>query len=439
MKKILAFGAGRVAEPCLRYLLGKEEYDIFLVDQIQENLDKILQGAARGTGIRENAYERAGELIDRYNPDVVMCLLPATMNPHIAETCVAKSVDMTAASYAKDEIRALSSRAKEKGVTLLFEMGLDPGIDHMSASKTIKEIHDRGDTIDSFWSVCGSLPSMEDNTNPFGYKLSWAPSSVVNSSRREARIIKDGTVIVYPNGETYCHPSIICVDKIGWFEEYANGDSTPYKEAYGMPEVRDVYRGTIRYIGWSETIRSMLNLGVYDDVSMDFSGMSYADLILYLTNSGGVSAKEAAARFLNVPEYSAVIGRLEWLGLFDGKKIPSHCTTPKEVVADLYLEKLVYLPGEKDMVVMQHRYGISKAGTGEKKTLVSTMVVKGEISHGSAISRTTGLTLAIGTHRLLQGDVREKGVLIPTFPEIYVPVLDELEGLGYGFEECCAD
>ncbi len=435
MKKILAFGAGRVAKPCIQYLLQKGDYEVFLVDKIRENLDLTLSGSCRGHPVTDDVFENAGRLMDEYRPDVVLCLLPAAMNRSIAEACIQRSINMTAASYAKEEIRSLSAEAEAKGMTLLFEMGLDPGIDHMSAARMIKKVHDENGKIDSFWSVCGSLPEASSNNNPFGYKLSWAPSSVVDSSTREARIIKGKRVIVMPDGDTFLHPSFVEIKGLGWFEEYANGDSTPYIHAYDMPEVKDVYRGTLRYIGWSETINAMLRLGLYESSKLDLSGMTYSDLIKKLTGISSPDAMEAAGAFLGLDSSSAVLLRLKWLGLFEDSPLPETFQTAKEVIADLYLKKLTYLPHEKDIVVMQHRFAVSYPERGTQKKIVSTMVVRGEISGETAISRTTGLPLAIGTDCLLRGKISKKGVVIPTSEEIFDPVLAELEKFGFTFDE----
>lgn len=435
MKRILAFGAGRVAKPCIQYLLQKEDYEVFLVDKLRENLDFTLSGKSRGYAVTDDALENSGRLMDEYRPDVVLCLLPAAMNLKVAEECIQRSINMTAASYAKEEIRSLGKEAEAKGITLLFEMGLDPGIDHMSAARTIKQVHDENGRIDSFWSVCGSLPDASSNNNPFGYKLSWSPSSVVESSKREARIIKDKRMIVMPDGETYLHPSFIEIKGLGWFEEYANGDSTPYVHAYDMPEVKDVYRGTLRYIGWSETINAMLRLGLYESARLDLSKMTYSDLIRQLTGISSANAIEVAGAFLGLDSSSAVLHRLKWLGLFEDDPIPETIETTKQLTADLYLKKLKYMPHEKDIVVMQHRFDVSYPERGSRKKIVSTMVVRGEICGETAISRTTGLPLAIGTDCLLRGQISKKGVVIPTSAEIFDPVLFELEKFGFIFQE----
>ncbi len=296
MKKILMLGAGRIAQPCIRYLSGQKTHRVFLVDDDQDNLDKNLAVSPNVEGAKVDAIKELPQLLDSYDPDVVVCLLPAALSARVAKECVERSVSMTSASYAKQDLRELDGLAKQKGLTLLCEMGLDPGIDHMSACKTIAEIHSEGGLVKSFWSVCGSLPEPCNNTNPFGYKLSWAPSSVIDSARREARIIQNGEVQVYADGETYWHPSLVEIEGLGWFEQYANGDATPYVEAYGMNEVQDVHRGTLRNIGWSETIRGMLDIGLYRTEQIRPGCRIISDLVRDLTGIKGIPASAAVAR-----------------------------------------------------------------------------------------------------------------------------------------------
>lgn len=435
VKKILMLGAGRIAKPCIRYLSGKGIYRVSLVDDDQENLDRILAVSPEVEGVRADAKKDLLKLIEDHDPDVVVCLLPAALSAFVAKVCVEMSVSMTSASYVKQDLRELDGLAKKKDITLLCEMGLDPGIDHMSACKTISEIHSEGGQVKSFWSVCGSLPDPSDNNNPFGYKLSWAPSSVIDSAQREACIIKNRKVQVYSGGETFCHPSLVEIEGLGWFEQYANGDSTPYVEAYGMEEVEDVHRGTLRYIGWSETVRGMLNLGLFSTDPLKQECRTRSDLVRYLTGIKNVPASEAAGKHLNLDNSSAVLMRLQWLGLFEDEAIPTCCKTPKDVVSDLFLKKLVYEAREKDIVVMQHRYGILFPATGRSAMRISTLLDRGEIGQETSISRTTGLPLAIGTHLLLQGKIKGRGVVMPTTDEIYGPVLEELASYGLVFKE----
>ena len=230
-------------------------------------------------------------------------------------------------------------------------MRFDPRIDRVSACKTISEVHSEGDQVKSFWSVCGSLPDPLYNTDPFGYKPSLAPSSVIDSAQRGARIIKDGKVLVHSDGDTFYPPSLVEVEGLGWFEEYANGDPTPYVAAYGMEEVDNVHRGTLRYIGWSETVRGMLDLGLYSIEPLEQDCQTPSDLIQNLTGIKNVPACKAAAEHLNLDNSLAALIRLQWLGLFDDDAIPTWCKSPREVVSDLFLKKLVHEPQEIDLVV----------------------------------------------------------------------------------------
>ena len=236
MKKVLVLGAGRIAGPCIQYLLAQDGYEVYVSDIDEANVRRCIGGKSNGHARIGNVMETLPDTLRNISPDVVVCLLPAAFMASAAKACADARVDYVNPSYIKPEIKALDADAKKNGVTLLCELGLDPGIDHMSASKTIDQIHAQGGRVMSFKSWCGALPAPKDNNNPVGYKISWAPASLIGASKREARTVKDGKIIVRPNGETYRYPGLIEIEGLGWFEEYANADSTPYIEKYGIPE-----------------------------------------------------------------------------------------------------------------------------------------------------------------------------------------------------------
>jgi saccharopine dehydrogenase-like NADP-dependent oxidoreductase len=436
LKKVLVFGAGRVARPCVQYLLKDPEIEVVLADALQDNLDRVLAGLLRGRGVRADA-SAAGEILDREKPDLAICLLPPAFMVPVARLCVERRIPMVDPSYVKEEMRALDGPAREARVPLLCELGLDPGIDHLSAARTIRRIHRMGGKVESFWSVCGALPAPESNDNPFGYKLSWAPASLVGASKREARILEDGKILVRPAGETFRHVGLTDVAGIGWLEHYANADSLPYVDLYDMPEVRNVYRGTLRYLGWSETIRAMLDLKLFEEDPLDFRGRTYGELLRELAGGEG-NAAAAAGRFLGLPPHSAILKRMEWLGLFDETPIALERGSLRELVSDLYLKKLDFRPGETDLVIMRHRYEALFPATGKRFRFVSTLVDRGVVGspEDTSIARTTGLPPAMGARLILSGGLKGRcGVIVPTLPEIYGPILSALEREGIRFDE----
>lgn len=435
MKSILILGAGRVARPCVRYLLEHTPHHLTVVDQDEGNLAAVTGGEPRARAFRESVAD-VPRILEATSPDLVINLLPAAFMAPVAEACVRARVDMINASYIKDEMRALDGPAREAGILLLCELGLDPGIDHMSAAQTIRDIHDRGGRVESFWSCCGAIPSAEANTNPFGYKLSWSPAGLIGASKREARILRSGEVVTYPPGETFRHVGFMEVEGLGWFEQYANANSLPYVDLYGMPEVKHVYRGTIRYIGWSETVRKMLDLGLFEEDVHDLRGLSYRQFTARLAGAqDGEAPEDALRRALRLEPYSAVFHKLVWLGLLSETPIPLSEGSARDVVAGLYLQKLVYAPGERDLVVMEHRYEASFPDDGRRVHHTSTMIDYGEEGGETSIARTTGLPPAIAARLLLDGRLSLKGVHAPVHPEVYEPALAELARLKISFRE----
>lgn len=435
MKHILILGAGRVARPCARYLLEHTPHRMTVVDQDEANLAAVTGGHPRARGLRESVSDVA-RLLQEHPTDLLINLLPAAFMVPVAQACVTARVHMINASYIRDEMRALDGPAREAGILLLCELGLDPGIDHMSAAQMIRRIHGEGGEVESFWSCCGAIPSAPANTNPFGYKLSWSPAGLVGASKREARILRDNTVVIYPPGETFRHCGFLEIDGLGWFEQYANADALPYVDLYGMPEVKNVYRGTIRYIGWSETIRKMLDLGLFEEDVRELRGLTYRQFTSQLAGArDGETADAALRRALQLEPYSVVFHKLLWLGLLSDAPIPLATGSPRDVVAGLFLEKLTFAPGERDLVVMEHRYDVRFPADGRRVRYTSTLIDYGEVGGETSIARTTGLPPAIAAKLVLDGRVSLTGVQAPVHPEVFGPSLAELDRLGIRFRD----
>jgi Saccharopine dehydrogenase and related proteins len=436
MSRVLVFGAGRVARPCVQHLLKDPKLRVTVVDMDPANLARVLENHPRSEGIVANAAAEARELIARVNPDLVVNLLPAAFMFPVAKLCVEAKKHMVNPSYIKDDMKALDGPAKEAGLTLLCELGLDPGIDHMSAARTVKFIHDRGGMVESFRSVCGALPAADANTNPWGYKLSWAPSGLIGASKRDARVKLDGVVHEWPGGETYEHVHLEETPGLGWFEIYANADSLPYLERYGIPEAHTIYRGTIRYVGWCETVIAMNALHLVDEDVQDFAGMTYRGFMAKQAGEADPSrAEKAVCAKLGIKPSSAVFERFAWLGLFDDRPLPMEKGTARDVISFLFGEKLVYTEGEKDLVILKDEMTAFYPKTGKRLLHTSTLVDFGIPGGDSSIARTTGLPPAIGARLILDGKVRAYGVMSPVIPEVYDPILETLEAEGIRLSE----
>ncbi len=354
----------------------------------------------------------------------------------VAKECLKNRISMVNPSYIKDDMRALQEEVEQAGLTFICELGLDPGIDHMSAAKTIRKIHQLGGKVESFRSICGAIPSLQHNTNPFGYKLSWAPAGLIGASKREARILVDGEEIILPNGDTFEHIDLVEIEGLGWFEIYANANSLPYIEMYGIPEVKSIYRGTIRYPGWSETIVKMNQLGLFEENELDLSGLSIRQFTaIQLGNPKLDDVEEKLCNYLNIKPYSAVFQKLKWLGLFSEEKIPLGIKNPRDVISHLYFQKLYYTGNEQDLVIMEDQYVASFPKEKKKIRYTSTLVDYGIPGKETSIARTTGLPPAMGARLILEGKISSAGIFAPVLPEIYEPILSELERENISFKE----
>lgn len=434
MKKALVLGAGLVARPLVNYLLNQSDITVTVADVEAGRAAKLVGGHPRGAAAVLDIADKAAlaEAIGR--ADVVVSMVPYTFHPVVAELAVEKGVSMVTASYVSPAMRALDARAKDKGLVLLNEVGLDPGIDHMEAMRVIDEIHDAGGRVLGFTSWCGGLPAPEANTNPFGYKFSWSPRGVLLASKNSAKFLKDGRVVSVPAADLFAHPETIGIPGLGDFEGYPNRDSIQYKETYGIPEAQTVFRGTLRYPGWCETVRKMVELGLLDDSPMERPGATWNGLMKELAQAGpGADVKAAVASRLGLDRGSAVLARLEWLGLYEERPLPAPKASVLDNLTALMMERLGYGEGERDMVVLQHEFLAQTGGRTER--IVSTLIDYGVPGGDSSMSRTVGLPAAIGARLILEGRIGLKGVQVPVVPEIYGPILDELEPLGVRFLE----
>jgi saccharopine dehydrogenase-like NADP-dependent oxidoreductase len=420
----------------VEYLVENCEAALSLADLSEENLKRTSSNIPGVKVLVRNAGEDAGELLDEICPDVLVNLLPPSFMAPVAAECLRRSVPLVHPAYLDGETRAMAREVEAAGIPFVTELGLDPGIDHMSAARTIRRIHEAGGKVISFRSVCGALPSAGANTNPWGYKLSWAPASLIGASKRDARILLDGVVHDWPGGKTYENVYLEEIDDLGCFEIYANADSLPYIETYGIPEAVSIFRGTIRYPGWCETICKMNALGLFEESELDLDGQTYRTFLARMAGSPETDDLESllCARLWLEP-YSTVMLRFRWLGLLDDKPLPFTKGSPRDVVSSLFGEKLIYRDGERDLVILQDDYVARFPEEGIRKRFRSTLVDYGLPGGDSSIARTTGLPPAIAARFILEGKIRTPGVHIPVLPEIYEPVLAELELLGISLKE----
>ncbi|UCF10896.1 MAG: saccharopine dehydrogenase NADP-binding domain-containing protein, partial [Candidatus Bipolaricaulota bacterium] len=357
MSDVLVLGAGLVAGPLVSYLLGVDGFHVTVASRTVSKAERLVAGAANGAARRLDVTlaEAVEELVSA--ADLAISLLPYAYHPMVARLCVKHGIPMVTTSYVKEEMQALDGPARDAGVILLNEIGVDPGIDHMSAMAVIDGLRAEGLPLVGFTSNTGGLPAPEANTNPLGYKFSWAPRGVLLAGRNAARYLRDGQAVDIPGAELFTHHWTSEVEGFGTLEVYPNRDSIPYIERYGITGIRDMFRGTLRYPGWCETMAAVAALGLLDDAPRDdLSGRAYADLLAECVGATGGDLEAKIAAFLPVDRDGAVIARLRWLGLFSDEAIPEGTPTLLDALAHAMLVRMRYAPGERDMLVMQHEF-----------------------------------------------------------------------------------
>lgn len=435
MKTILVLGAGMVSRPMIRYFLDQPNYHVIMASRTVSKAEQMIDGHPQGEAISldVNDDKKVEDLISK--ADVVVSLLPYTYHVKVAEMCIQHKKQMITTSYVSDAMRALDQKAKTAGILILNECGLDPGIDHMSAMRIIHEVEKKNGKVISFKSTTGALPAHEANNNPFGYKFSWSPRGVLLASRNAAKWLENGKEISIPGEQLFENYSIQDVKGTGAFENYPNRNSIPYKEIYGLKHAQTVYRGTFRMTGWCETIRAIVALGwLSEEPPKGFTGKTYGDLTRHLI---GAKPKDdlpqMTAKILGLKPYAAILKRLQWLGLFGDEPLPVDKNNPLDYLNVLTLQKMSMGPHERDMVVMHHEF-IAEYKT-KKEYITSTLVDYGIPDEDTSVARTVALPAAIAVKMILNKQITLNGVHIPVIPEIYNPILDELEGLGITFKE----
>ena len=341
---------------------------------------------------------------------------------------------MVTTSYVKTEMRDLDEAAKKADVIILNEIGLDPGIDHMSAMRIIDHVHHKGGEIVEFYSICGALPAPEAAGNPFRYKFSWSPKGVVLAGNNDAMFLKHGNIVEIPTKDLFKNPFTVDFPKVGMLDVYPNRDSLAYKDIYGIPEAKTVFRGTFRYQGWCEALDAIKTLNLISPEKFDMTGMTYAGLLRHqLGKFPGLNPesdlRQQLAAGLGLPVSAPAISALEWLGLFDEKPMNRAVDSTFEVTSDLMIGKMSLGGSERDMVAMQHTF-LASYPDGRKEVIRSRMLDFGTLETDTSIARTVALPAAMAVEMILAGKIALKGVHVPVLPEIYNPVLDQLEQLG---------
>lgn len=441
MRKILIIGAGRSASSLIQYLLNKS---------VKENLhlvigDLSLDLAQKKTNNHPNATAIALDIFDEDQrkkaiqiADIVISMLPAHLHIEIAKDCVIYKKHLVTASYVSDAMKELDAAAKENNLIFMNEIGLDPGIDHMSAMKVIDEIKDKGGKMLLFESFCGGLVAPESDTNLWNYKFTWAPRNVVLAGQGGvAKFIQEGAYKYIPYCNLFRRTEFLDVEGYGRFEGYSNRDSLKYRSVYGLDDVLTLYRGTIRKVGFSKAWNMFVQLGMTDDsyVMENSEKMSYRTFVNSFLPYHPTDSVEIKTRLiLKIDQDDIMWDKLLELDLFNpNKKVGLKNATPAQILEKILTDSWTLHPEDKDMIVMYHKFGYEL--NGKKEQIDSKMVCIGDDQTYTAMAKTVGLPVAMVTLLILNGKIKTPGVQLPIRKEVYKPILKELEEYGVVFKE----
>ncbi len=439
MKNILIIGAGRSAVSLIKYLLdyaSENNCFITVADVSLELAKESIINYNNCLALSFNVKDKKQREEQISHADIVVSMLPAFMHIDVARDCVRLGKHLVTASYVSESMLDLDKEARNSGVILLNEVGLDPGLDHMSAMKIIDEIKNKGGDITSFKSFCGGLVHPDYDNNPWNYKFTWNPRNVVLAGKGIAQYINKGKLKCIPYHKLFERIDIINFLDLGDFEAYPNRDSLSYRKSYGLENISTLLRGTLRKRGFCNSWNLFVQLGMTDDsyTIKECNSMSYRDFTnLFLNYSDKLSVEDKFCKYLSIDKNSDNFKKIDWLGLFSDNKIIIKNGTPAEILQAILEQKWSLDPGDKDMIIMKHEFEFIIKG--EKKKLSSSLMVSGDNSKYTAMAKTVGIPVAIATKRILDGTINSSGVQIPTHKNIYVPVLDELKNYGINFIE----
>jgi saccharopine dehydrogenase-like NADP-dependent oxidoreductase len=440
MKNILIIGAGRSSSSLIKYLLDHSDEEGWKIHVGDTDLNLAKQKTNNHKNARAfefNALDEVARKKEIAAADIVVSMLPAMMHYNVVKDCVELKKNVLTPSYVSNEIKGLHDEAVKNGVIILNELGVDPGIDHMSAKKVLDHIHDMGGKMLIFESFTGGLVAPESDNNPWNYKFTWNPRNVVIAGQGgAAKFIHAGQYKYIPYHKLFRRTEIIKIDEYGKFEGYANRDSLYYRDLYDLHDIPTFYRGTLRRVGFCRAWDLFVQLGCTDDsyVIENSENMTHREFInTFLAYHPHDSVELKLRYYLKIDQDDEIMEKLEWLGMFEHTKIALKRATPAQILQHI-LEKKWHLDAtDKDMIVMWHK--LTFKIKDEVREISSSMVVKGIDQTYTAMSNTVGLPLAISTKLVLNGQIKLKGVQWPIQKEIYTPVLNELEKFGIKFIE----
>ena len=451
-KKVLVLGSGYVAGPVIQYLLRFPQFSVTIGSA--RHAAKLGKQFPRAQTMQVDVKDAASLSAAIQQHDLVISLIPYIYHADVIKAACQHKVDVVTTSYVSDAIRALEPEIKAAGITVFNEIGLDPGLDHLYAVKAIKDIHDAGGQVKSFLSYCGGLPAPEAATNPLGYKFSWSSRGVLLALRNTAKFIQGNQAHTVSGLDLMATARPYYIMPAFAFVAYPNRDSTPFREWYGIPEAEECIRGTLRYQGFPELVLALVRLGFLDESAQDWlasKDLTWSQLTARLVGSSAtdeaslVRAVRERCAFQNDEDAQLVLRGMRWLGLFSNEPVkvgglPEQLASGTGNLLDtlcVNLEgKCAYEPGERDMVMLQHRFSVLTKD-GEHKTLTSTLLDYGVPNGTSSMAKLVGVPCGIAARFVLEGHpaIKKPGILAPYSFDVAEPIRLELVKEGIALEE----
>jgi saccharopine dehydrogenase-like NADP-dependent oxidoreductase len=440
MKKILILGAGLSASSLIRYLLQHAEQNnwfLRVVDQDIELVKRKLNNHPNGVALNINALNPIQRSKEIAAADLVISMLPARYHVEVAKDCIKHRINLITPSYISSEMKALNDAAIQAGIVIMNEIGLDPGIDHMSAMKVIDQIEEKNGILTAFRSFCGGLIAPESDNNPWNYKFTWSPRNVVLAGQGGlATFIEQNEYKYIPYHRLLSRLFHVSIDNYGDFEGYANRDSLAYRSTYGLDNIPTIFRGTLRRKNFCEAWNVFIELGMTDDLTIMENAEKLTPrkfLNAFLPYDPALKVEDKFRLFLGESRVH-LFDRFEWLGLFDSSfEIGLAKATPAQILEKLLKDKWMLDPGDKDMIVMYHEFDYTL--NNKHYRITSSLVNIGEDQTFTSMANTVGLPVAIAAKMILNNQLEERGVTLPVKRAVYTPILKELETFGIVFTE----
>ncbi|EEB06034.1 saccharopine dehydrogenase [Schizosaccharomyces japonicus yFS275] len=444
MPSILLLGSGFVAHPTLAYLARRKENQITVACRTQAKAQAFVGDIPNAKAIALDVSDEAALEKAVSQHDLVISLIPYTYHAAVMKAAIKFGKHVCTTSYVNPQMAELEEAAKKAGSICMNEIGVDPGLDHLYAIKTISEVHNEGGKIKSFLSYCGGLPAPEDSNNPLGYKFSWSSRGVLLALRNSAKFYKDGKLVTIDGPDLMDSAKPYFIYPGYAFVCYPNRDSTVYKERYDIPEAETVIRGTLRYQGFPEFVHCLVDMGFLDDTPRDFlnpsePGMPWKEVVAKVIGAPSSSEADlvktivAKHTFKDEDDKKRIINGLKWLHMFSAKPVTPR-GNPLDTLCATLEELMQFGEGERDMLILQHKFEI-ETKEGKKQTRTCTILDYGHPDGYTSMARLVGIPCGVASQQILDGVINTPGVLAPNDMAMCQPLIDDLAKEGIKLEE----